>query len=149
MQITAGMRSGMLGVWTGTGGPLDPAATFLGLYVARAASGLGTQLSDLTLPPGALAVAVALDAYGTAYLLADGSLVRDATVQEFRPADADNGFLAMGWYLSTADEDGQLLAYQDFPEPIPLPDENSALSLIFRPKLDPVQSFESTITIDG
>lgn len=107
-------------------------ACLIGLYTAIDAKGLDTTFADVTAPAGDLGRQD--DGIGWPQLdqNAQNRRVAIAAPITWRPADASEGETVAGWYL-VADEPGQpLLAWEDFDEPIALPDENSSVTVVMR-----------------
>lgn len=149
MQIVARLRNAILDALIATDGALDPAATFIGIATAIVNNGVNTVMSDVTPAPEGLAEAVALATYGAPYTLDDGRRVVDAALKQFRPAAPDEACVVVGWYLADTETDGNLLAFDVLPEPIPLPDENKSMSVVVRITVDPAGRWDASVVIDG
>lgn len=120
----------------------------VGLYSALTNHGLGTLYADLTIPtlnPGNPQLIVS---YSQAYNLAQSRLGANGTKLRFAPADADHAATVSGWFVSSAEDSPVLLAWEDFTAPIALPDAGKAVSVIFRPGVDPFSWFGSAFIID-
>lgn len=149
-MMTRAHRAALMAAITATDGPLDPAATFLGVFVSlNTDRGLDTTLEDMTLPTGLLATAVALGAWGTAHELIDQRLARDATLHTFAIDDLEDATGIAGWYLADAATAGGLLRYGLFDEIIQLATLDDLVSLVYRTTVDPNGKWDSMVVIDG
>lgn len=149
MQLTAPQLADLLDALIIADGPFDPAAVFIGLYTAITPHGLTTVMADLTRPTGNLATAVALTTFGAPYTMTDGRRVVDAALKQFRPTTSADGITALGWFLADAATAGNLLAYKGLPAPVPLPDENSSLGIVFRLTVDPNGRWDASVEYNG
>lgn len=145
MQLTAATRDAILGNLIATGGAFDPAATFLGVALSITNNGLGTVLADVSLGPGGMANRQAVGVWGTPYTMNDGRRVVDAPAREFRPASSAEACVIGAWYVAN----GTLKAFQQLPEPVALPDQNRAMTLVFRLTVDPTGRWDASVVLDG
>lgn len=148
-QMVATARDGVMTNVTAGGRIYDPAAVFVGLFTALTPRGVNTVIGDLTEPTGDPGDRQAVTAWGTAYLLNDGSVVRDGPLISWRPADDTEACTVLGWFWATADSAGSLLEYAFFDNPIPLPDETYAVNIVPRLVVDPSGTWEASVVIDG
>jgi hypothetical protein len=127
----------------------DPAATFLGVFTAVNDKGPKTALSDLVLPTGGLATAVALTTWSAAYDLNNGSVVVDAPPIRITPADAGHALTVMGWYLADLASGGALIEFEYLPAPVLLPDQLHTLVIVKRLVLAPTGVWDASMSWNG
>jgi len=137
VQITATLRNGIMAGITEAGNILDPAAVFVGVFESIVNNGLATVIGDVTQPAGDPGDRSAVTTWAAANVMTDGRLVRDAPARVFRPADDTESTTVQGWYIASAATDGTLLGFGFFTTPIPLPDENSSVTVVVRVTVDP------------
>lgn len=149
MQLTQRLLDGIMAGITETGNILDPAAVFVGLMTAVSDSGLNTVIGDITEPTGDPGVRIAITAWGTAYRLVNGCVVRDGPSMTWRPADNTEACTVIGWYMADAITAGNLLSFGLFPVPYFLPDENYSASVVARVTVDPSGQWDATTSWNG
>lgn len=148
-MIVATLRDGILAGIIEVGNILDPAAVFVGIFTAIDDNGVNTVLADLTEPAGDPGLRTAVTAWSAGYTMIDGRRAADGPLVQFRPADETEACVAIGWYLATAAAAGSLLQFGYFEAPVPLPDENAAVSVIPRITVDPDGRWDATISFNG
>lgn len=126
---------------TGTGGPYDPAALFLGVATALVDNGALTTMSDVTEGTGDLADRVAVTAWSDPYKMNDGRWVVDGPVCPFAVASSSESQTVTHWFLNSASSAGTLKAYASLSTAVPLPDEKKQLNIIPRITIDPAGRF--------
>lgn len=149
LKLTSDVLQAILLAITDTGGPLDPAATFLGVYTAIDDQGQDTLLADVVQATGAMAVRQALTTWSTPSRMADGRWVCDSPAYEFRPASSAESQVLTGSFLATLATLGALKGYEDFPGPVALPDEDHSVSLVVRAAVDPTGRWGTQIVWNG
>lgn len=120
-----------------TGGPLDPAATWLFIFVSIIDNGINTTADDLTMGDGDTANGHVVTTWSDPYDRGNGDRVVNGTLAEFRPADSSEGNTFLGWAVGDASTSFNLLDWGYFDAPITLPDEFSALTLIAKGVVGP------------
>jgi hypothetical protein len=136
-MLTPFQRDAILSALTAVAAPWAAAGTFVGGYVSVDDKALNTVLADFVLPPGALATAVAVTAWGTAQVKADGRAVRDSQPFVIRPASVAEATSIAGIYVADAATGGNLKDWWAFPSPVPLTDETQAITVILRVVVNP------------
>lgn len=149
MNVTPRLAKAILNNAVATGGALDPADTFLGLYISGPTVDPPIDTGDFTLPDATDAPAKLVNAFTTPVLLDDGRWCVQGDALTWRLPDADNAFVAAGWYVADALTGGNILAYQPFNSPISLPNADRSITIVFRPAIDPADSWEASVVIDG
>lgn len=132
-----------------TGGPYDPAATFLGVATAIVDKGALTQQSDITEPTGAMATRLAVTSWGTPHKLNDGRWVVDAAPMTFQPADETEHAILVGFFLNSAATAGTLKCFNFFPSAIELIDHTRTLSIVMRLAIDPKGNYSAEVVYNG
>lgn len=145
MQLTAAQRDAMLADLIATGKAFDPAASFVGVFVAISDHGLATAIGDITPPPTSVAVRQAITAWGAVHEMLNGCAVVDGPAMSFSPASSTDACVVTGWFLASAITAGDLLGYGYFPAPISLPDEFSEAGIIVRLALDPNGQWDANV----
>lgn len=131
------------------GKTLDPAATYVGLYVTGPTANPPATAADFTLPDATDVPAVAIGSWSAPYRLNDGRSVQDSPAKVFRLPNATNSFTAAGWYLATAAVAGNIIGYEPFPTAIPLPDETKVVTVIVRIAVAATGLVGAAIVVDG
>jgi len=149
VQITKAARDAMFLNIKAAAGAWDPADTFIGIATAIASSGLDTLLADVTEPAGTVGDRVVLAAFGAPYTLINGDRVADTDAIEFRPASSADACVVVGYYLTDDLAAGILKGFEYFAAPIALPDENAAVTIVFRLTLSPAGTWSASVVIDG
>lgn len=129
-----------------TGGPFDPAATWVGIAQAITPTGIDTVMADITPPTGAAATRQ-LVVWGTPSILDDGSAVVDATARVFRPAGVETATVA-AVFLADALTAGALLAFlmeNDFPNL----DVDHPYTVVIRLVVDPTGRWSVSFAWNG
>lgn len=134
---------------TSTGGPYDPAATFLGVATAVDDHGADTVIGDVTEAGGDLSDRIAVTPWGTPHKLADGRWAVDGPLAIFRPADDTEAATITFWFLATLVAAGVLKAWAPVSPPVYLIDENSTISILPRITIDPEGRFSAEIVVNG
>jgi hypothetical protein len=132
-----------------TGGALDTASLFAGLFTAIDDHGGATVLADLTQATGAMATRVAEDPRGAVHKLTDGRWAADLPPATFAPANSGEAQTVIGWFLADANVAGVLLMYNRFPTPINCPDEFHPVTVIPRITMDPRGKWGAEIVYNG
>lgn len=148
-MITAFQRDLILNSLGLVGGAYEEGTLYLGLFTAINDAGLATLFSDLTLPPAGGLDPGFLDPFGEPYVMTDGRAVLDAPPVVFRPNDSTEAATVLGWWLANDPVTGDLQQFGYFDQPVALPDEFSALSVVFRVTVDPNGRWDATISYDG
>lgn len=148
-MIVAALRDGILDGIIETGNILDPLAVFVGVFTEIQNNGLATVMANVTRPAGAMALGVAVTTWGSPHTLTDGRRVVDAPAKTFSPADATEGTVLTGWCLTTTAGGGTLLQFGYFAGPVPMPDENTDVTVIARVSVDPDGRWDATVSING
>jgi len=149
MTLTDRLLEGILSAAIDTGGPLDPADTYVGLYTAGPTTTPPATVADFTLPDATDAPAKLITAWTAPYKLVDGRWAVQGNLLTWRLPDADNPFTAVGHYLADALTAGNVLAYKPIAPGVNLPDATRSLSVVVRVTLDPNGQWDSTILIDS
>lgn len=149
MEATSRLVQGVLAAAVAAGKILDPAAVFVGLYVDGPDPSPPDAVTAFTLPDATDVPTVAVTTWSDPYLLDDGRWAIQSPLVSFRLPDATNAFTASGWYLSTALTGGNILGWEAFGVPIPLPDEFHEVSLVVRITRDTSGGWAATVVIDG
>lgn len=146
LQLVRDQIDAILAALIATGGPFDPAGTWVGVFQSIDPHGIDTVLGDLTMPTGAAATRQAI-AWGAPHVLTDGSAVVDATARVFTPAGAEEGSVA-GIYLADALTAGNLLAYAPEAPPVPI-DATHPYSVVVRLVVDPTGRWSVSFSWNG
>lgn len=149
MQFSRRLIDLMLANVIATGKALDPAAVFVGLFTGTVPTPAPTLASDFTLPNATDMPAQAVGTWGGVRYLADGRSIVDGPALVFALPDDDNSFTASGYYLADALTGGNVLAYETFDDPIPLPDEHHSVQIIPRLGLDLAGNYNASVVIEG
>jgi uncharacterized protein YwbE len=149
LQMTETIATEILAAMTATGGPFDPADVWLGLFTAIVDHGKDTLIGDLTQATGAVATRVAQTPWGAPYRLTDGRVARDNVLSTFSPASAAEAQVVIGYFLADDAAAGTLLAWDLFPEPVPLVDALSQVSVLLRLTVDRAGRWSESAIIDG
>lgn len=149
LTLTDAVLEEILLAVTGAGGSLDPTATYLGVATAIVDAGQATDLADITEATGAMATRIAVTPWGTPYKMQDGRWCRDSPKFVFRPASAAESQTIVGHFLADASTAGNLLGFDQYVSPYPLPNEDRALSIIIRVVVDPDGRWGVTQTYNG
>lgn len=137
MGMTVTLRDAIMASLIDTGGPWDPAGTWLFIFTGIIDAGIDTDFGDLTLPTGDPGDGHAVTTWSTAYDRGNGDRVVNGTLAEFRPADDTEGCVALGWAVGDASTSFNLLDWGYFDNPVTLVDENSALTLLAKGVVGP------------
>ena len=149
MQLTESALSAILANISATGGAFDPADSYLGIFTAIVDSGLDTVMADVTPADATAYPTQVLTSFGTAYSMIDGRKVRDAPGKTFRAPDDTTPTVALGWYLSDASTAGVLKGFGFFDAPVNLPNEDAAVTVVFRLTVDPLGRWSAEVVFNG
>lgn len=148
-MITVTARNGIMAGIIEAGNIFDPAAVFIGVFTAINDQGINTAIADITRPEGTGFDLTAVTTWGAAHDKPDGRRMVDAPVKVFRPTDETEAATVIGWYAASAATAGNLLAFGYFDAPVALPDENFAVSVVYRLTVDPLGRWDATVEYNG
>src|SRR6201996_1924633 len=149
MGMTSGLLADYAASIVATDGPLDPAATWIGVFQSLSDNGLATVLSDLVMPTGSLATRLPLTSWAGPYQLGDGSIYYESPAKIFVPATSADFSNIGGWYLADALTAGELLYYSVIYPSIPLVTTMSALTILVRMSVPSIGTYDVSIDVDG
>lgn len=150
LMMTAFERDAILADLIATGGPWDPAATFLGVADSIDDRGLATAVADIHAPPTSLAVRQAVTTWSTPHVKSDGRAMVDSPSRRFSPASSADGTVIGAYYVADALTAGNLMFFKGIPGGIPLPDNTASMTIVLRLVVDPVNgTWEASIVFNG
>lgn len=149
MQLTQAALDAMLSLLIDADGTFEAGGVFIGVFAGINDVGLATVIGDITPPPTTVAVRQEVDAYSTPYSMLDGRRVADGPLMQFRPGSSADATTVIGWYAADSITAGNLLGFGYFDGPVALPDENSAVNVIFRITVDPTGSWSAEQVFNG
>lgn len=149
MNVTFRLMDGALSGICETGNILDPAAAYVGLYITGPTTTPPATVADFTLPDATDVPAQVLTSWSATQHLTDGRSAKATPAKTFVLPDSTNAFSAGGYYLADAITAGNILGWEAFPSPIPMPDQFHPVTLIVRFTVDPAGNWSATIVIDG
>lgn len=147
MVIPDNVQLAMLQNITETGNRFDPAALFLAVYGSIDKLDKTARMSDVHQATGDAAIRVAITAWSDPILLVDGRWCVEGPLCEFRVADDTEEQTVAGWMYADDDAGGVLLGFEEFSNPINLPDEFRVISLVPRLCIDDQGNYSATVLI--
>lgn len=149
-MMTAPERDAILAALIDTGGPWDPAAVFVGLFVSIDDHGVSTVIGDVTAPTGDPGDRQAVVTWSDPHVKADGRAMVDSPVLRWTPADDTEATVVAGWYTATLVTGGVLYRFGYFDNAIALPDETASVALVVRFTVDPINGkWDATVVMNG
>lgn len=149
MTLTDAQMRAMLTALTATGGPFDPAATYLGVATAIADHGSATVQADVTAPPGAAATRGVLASFDGPFKLSDGRWVMEAPSQNFGIASSADACILANWFLNSAAAAGTLKGFGSIFPTVSLVDQYSEFQFVFRLVVDPQGRWDASVQWNG
>jgi hypothetical protein len=128
---------------------LDPADTFVGLYISGPEPNPPLTVASFVLPDATDVPAKAATAWTAPFKLNDGRWAIQANMLTWRLPDSDNAFTANGLYLADAITAGNILAWEAIAGGINFPDALHELSLVVRLTIDPLGRWGANVLING
>lgn len=149
-MMTALERDAILAALIDTGGPWDPAATFVGVADSITDNGLATVVADIVPAPTSLAVRQAVTTWSDPHIKADGRAMVDSPSMRFSPTSSADATTIGAVYIADAITAGNLMFFENLGSPIPLPDETRTMTVIVRLVVDPISGeWTSNIILNG
>lgn len=149
MIWTDAVLSTMLSNLIETGNILDPAAVFVGASPAIDNQGADTVIGDVTEAPGDVGDRVAVTTWTGPYKMQDGRWVVDSPVITFTPASDADATIISWVFLASLITAGVLKGFVQLPNPVPLPNEFTTLSVVVRITIDPNGRWSANVVWNG
>jgi hypothetical protein len=149
MVQTRVFQDDTLALVIGTGGPLDPATTYAGLYIAGPTATPPVTTLDFTLPNAVGTPAQKITTWSAIHYLADGRSAADSPALCFSTDKAENGYMAIGWYMASKVTGGDVLDYGLLDAPVNIVDQHSTVTIIIRECCPITKDWGAHAFIDG